>query len=187
MKDKRRKQKEKTKAIFEKLNQKKELIENIRKSQEKKRKKLEKQIIKASKKQQEILNKNKEIGFNKILQTRNKLYNDIQKKKKEIQNEEELRREDILFQENNKIGKLYRSQTVGKLVASNIQKIQAKTLILSKEDYELRKDFLKKMNKLKSESVSNKSQKERRKLYMDKLREEALKRKKEEEERLDKL
>ena len=31
MKDKRRKQKEKTKAIFEKLNQKKELIENIRK------------------------------------------------------------------------------------------------------------------------------------------------------------
>ena len=104
-----------------------------------------------------------------------------------MQNEEELRREDILFQENNKIGKLYRSQTVGKLVASNIQKIQAKTLILSKEDYELRKDFLKKMNKLKSESVSNKSQKERRKLYMDKLREEALKRKKEEEERLDKL
>ena len=187
MKDKRKKQKEKTKAIFEKLIEKKERIENIRKSQEKNRKKLEKALNKASIRQKEILDKNKENKFNKIVETRNQLYNDAQKRKRELQNEEELRREDILFQENNKIGKLYNSQAVGKREASNIQKIQAKTLVLSKEDYELRKDFLKKMSKLKSESVSNKSQKERRKLYLDKLRIEAEKRKKEEEERLEKL
>jgi hypothetical protein len=43
------------------------------------------------------------------------------------------------------------------------------------------------MYKLKAESVWNKSLKDRRKLYRDKLRVEAEKRRKEEEERLEKL
>ena len=43
------------------------------------------------------------------------------------------------------------------------------------------------MNKLKEESVSKKSLKERRKIYMDKVRAEAEKKRREEEERLEKL
>ena len=70
---------------------------------------------------------------------------------------------------------------------TEINNIQIKTLQLSKEDYELRKEFLKKMNKLKEESVSKKSLKERRKIYMDKVRAEAEKKRREEEERLEKL
>ena len=101
-----------------------------------------------------------------------------------MEKEEALRREDILDEENNKFGKIYHSEIFGK---TEINNIQTKALLLSKEDYELRKDFLKKMSKLKSESVSNKSQKERRKLYMEKLRREAEQRRKEEEERLEKL
>ena len=98
-----------------------------------------------------------------------------------------LRREDILFEENNKIGRLYSPDIGRQTCMSNLHNIQSKTLIISKEDYELRKEFLRKMNQLKSESVSNKSYKERRRLYLNKLRAEAEKRRKEEEERLEKL
>jgi len=183
MKDKRKKQKEKAKLICEKLIQKKEHLQDIKKDQEKKRKKLENKIAKMTQKQ-ELLEKKKELGFDRMRKTRNEIFKKIQNNKKQLEREEVLRRKDILFEENNKLGRIYNAETYGK---SEICNIQTKTLIVSKEDYELRKDFLKKMNKLKSESVSNKSQKEKRKMYLEKLRIEAEKRRKEEEERLDKL
>lgn len=183
MKDKRQKQKQKAKIIREKLIQKKEHIQNIRKDLEKKRKKLENKIAKTTQKQ-EIFENKKELNFNKMRRTRNELFKKIRINKKSLEKEEVLRREDILFEENNKIAKLYNSPIARK---TEIDNIHSKTLILSKEDYLLRKEFLKKMYKLKAESVSNKSLKERRKLYLDKLRVEAEKRRKEEEEKLEKL
>lgn len=183
MKDKRKKQREKAKIISEKFIQKKEHLLNLKRDQEKKRKKLENRIVKMNQKQ-EIFEKKRELGFDKMRRTRSELFEKIKKNKKQLESEEDLRRKDILFEENNRLGKIYNLNTVGK---SKISCIQSKTLILSKEDYELRKEFLKKMNKLKSESVSNKSLKDRRKLYMEKLRIEAEKRRKEEEERLEKL
>ena len=183
MKDKRQKQKEKAKIINRKLNEKKEHLQDIKKEQEKKRKKLENKIVKMTQKQ-EIFEKKRELGFDRMRRTRNELFKRIQNNKKQLQKEEVLRRKDILFEENNRLGRLYNSQNAGK---SEISNIQTKNLILSKEDYELRKEFLKKMNKLKSESVSNKSQKEKRKMYMEKLRIEAEQRRKEEEDRLEKL
>ena len=183
MKDKRQKQKQRAKMISEKLIEKKEHIENLKKELEKKRKKLENRIVKLSQKQ-ELFEKKREFGFDEMRRTRNELFKKIKQNKKQLESEEDIRRQDILFEENNKLGKLQNSEIVGK---TKIHSIQSRTLIISKEDYELRKDFLKKMNKLKSESVSNKSQKERRKLYTEKLRLEAEKRKKEENERLEKL
>ena len=118
---------------------------------------------------------------------RNELFKKIQSNKKQLERIEFLRREDILFEENNKIGRLYSPDIGRQTCMSNLHNIQSKTLIISKEDYELRKEFLRKMNQLKSESVSNKSYKERRRLYLNKLRAEAEKRRKEEEERLEKL
>ena len=187
MKDKRQKQKQKAKIIREKLIQKKEHIQNIRKDLEKKRKKLENKIAKTTQKQ-EIFENKKELNFNKMRRTRNELFKKIRINKKSLEKEEVLRREDILFEENNKIAKLYNIKINSPIARkTEIDNIQSKTLILSKEDYLLRKEFLKKMYKLKAESVSNKSLKERRKLYLDKLRVEAEKRRKEEEERLEKL
>lgn len=183
MKDKRKKQKEKAKLISEKLLQKKELLQNLKKDEEKKRKKLEKKIMEKNKKQ-ELFEKKKDLGFDVKRRTRNELFKKIKINKKKLESEEDLRRQDILFEENNRLGKIYNFETLGN---GKIKCIQSKTLILSKEDYELRKEFLKKMSKLKSESVTNKSLKERRKLYIEKLRIEAEKRRKEEEERLDKL
>ena len=183
MKDKRQKQKEKAKIISEKLKQKKEHLQDLKKEQEKKRKKLENKIVKMTQKQ-ELFEKKRELGFDRMRRTRNELFKKIQSNKKQLEREEVLRRKDILFEENNRLGRLFNSESAPK---SEISNIQTKTLILSKEDYELRKEFLKKMNKLKSESVSNKSQKEKRKMYMEKLRIEAEKRKREEEEKLEKL
>jgi hypothetical protein len=183
MKEKRQKQKEKSKIVFEKLMQKEERLQNIRKAKEKERKKLENKIDKMIQKKQ-LFDKKKELVFYRIRRARDELFKKIKNNKKQLEKEEALRREDILDEENNKFGKIYHSEIFGK---TEINNIQTKALLLSKEDYELRKDFLKKMSKLKSESVSNKSQKERRKLYMEKLRREAEQRRKEEEERLEKL
>ena len=141
MKDKRQKQKEKAKIINQKLKEKKEHLQDIKKEQEKKRKKLENKIVKMTQKQ-EIFEKKRELGFDRMRRTRNELFKRIQNNKKQLQKEEVLRRKDILFEENNRLGRLYNSQNAGK---SEISNIQTKTLILSKEDYELRKEFLKKL------------------------------------------
>ena len=182
MRDRRQKQKEKSKIIFEKLMQKKEHIQDMKKAQEKNIKKLENKIEKMTQKKL-IFDKKKELEFDNIRKKREELIKKINHNKKLIEREEELRRKDILFDENIRLGKCD-SDIFGN---TEINIIQKKTLMLSKEDYELRKDFLKKMNKLKSESVSNKSPTERRKLYIEKLRKEAEQRRKEEEERLEKL
>ena len=122
-----------------------------------------------------------------MVKSRDELFKKIKSNKKELEREEMLRREDILFEENNKLERVFSSEMAKKSRMSNIHHIQSKTLIISKEDYRLRKEFLKKMSQLKSQSVTNKSQKEKRKLYLNKLRAEAEKRRKEEEERLEKL
>lgn len=183
MRDKKQKQKEKSQKLFKKFVEKQEHIENLNKALEKQRKKLENKIIKKEE-NQKIFDRKKELYYNQKRKARNELFKKIQSNKKQLEREEVLRRKDILFEENNRLGRLYNSESAPK---SEISNIQTKTLILSKEDYELRKEFLKKMNKLKSESVSNKSQKEKRKMYMEKLRIEAEKRKREEEEKLEKL
>mgnify|MGYP006916074713 CR=1 FL=1 len=186
MRDKKQKQKEKSQKLFKKFVEKQEHIENLNKALEKQRKKLENKIIKKEE-NQKIFDRKKELYYNQKRKARNELFKKIQSNKKQLERIEFLRREDILFEENNKIGRLYSPDIGRQTCMSNLHNIQSKTLIISKEDYELRKEFLRKMNQLKSESVSNKSYKERRRLYLNKLRAEAEKRRKEEEERLEKL
>ena len=184
MKEKKLKQKEKAKELCEKLIKKQELLNDIKKQQEKKRKKLENKIEKMTKKK-ELFDRKRELSYQQIRRSRNKLFEKTRENKKKLDKEEVLKRDDILFDENNRLGRFYNNMDIsGK---TEINNIQIKTLQLSKEDYELRKEFLKKMNKLKEESVSKKSLKERRKIYMDKVRAEAEKKRREEEERLEKL
>ena len=129
-------------------------------------------------------NKKREIKLQNFRKQRDELFKKIQINKKEIEKEEELRREDILFEEQNKLGRIPLRDDFGRTELNNIR---SKTLVLFQEDYELRKDFLKKLSKLKEESVSKKSDKQKRKMYTDKLRAEAERRRKEEEERMEKL
>ena len=130
------------------------------------------------------MDKKRDMEYQNMKNKRTKLFKKIKINKKEIEKEEELRREDILFEEQNKLGRIPLRDDFGRTELNNIR---SKTLVLFQEDYELRKDFLKKLSKLKEESVSKKSDKQKRKMYTDKLRAEAERRRKEEEERMEKL
>ena len=61
--------------------------------------------------------------------------------KKIKSNKKELEREDILFQENIKLGRLYSPDIDKNAPKSNLQRIQTKILILSKVHYNLEKIF----------------------------------------------
>ena len=169
MKDKKDKQKEKAKKLFEKLIEKQERIKEIKREREKYKKKLENKLEKMTQKK-ELLDQKKELEYKNIKNQRDELFKKIKINKKEIEKEEELRREDILFEQFNKLGRVPLKEDFGR---TELNAIQSKTLILYQEDYELRKDFLKKLSKLKEESVSKKSDKQKRKMYTDKLRAEA--------------
>ena len=183
MKDKRDKQKEKSQKIVERLIEKQEKLKEIKKEREKYKKKLENKLEKITQKK-ELLDKKREMKYENIKKQRSKLFKKIKINKKEIEKEEGLRREDILIEEQNKLGKFYLKEDFDKIELNNIK---SKTLELFQKDYELRKDFLKKMSKLKDESVFKKSDKQKRKIYNDQLKLEAERRKIEEEEKLEKL
>lgn len=73
MRDRRQKQKEKSKIIFEKLMQKKEHLQDMKKAQEKNIKKLENKIEKMTQKKL-IFDKKKELEFDNIRKKREELH-----------------------------------------------------------------------------------------------------------------
>ena len=183
MKDKKEKQREKSRKLCEKLIEKQERLQKLKKEREKYKKKLENKIeIMARKK--ELYDTKRDVELQNIKRQREELFKRNQINKKEIEKEEELRREDILFEENNIFERVQDRENWGK---RDINNIQNKTFNLFQEDIELRKNFLKQLSKLKEESVSKKSDKQKRKIYTDKLKAEAERKRKEEEERLEKL
>ena len=169
MKDKKEKQREKSRKLNEKLIEKQEKLKEIKKEREKYKKKLENKIEKMTQ-QKELYTQKRNMELQNIKRQRDELFKRNQINKREIEKEEELRREDILFEENNIFGRIKDRDNWGK---KGINDIQSKTLILYQEDNELRKHFLKQLSKLKEESVSKKSDKQKRKIYTDKLRAEA--------------
>jgi len=183
MKDKKDKQREKSRKLNEILIQKQERIQEIKKEKEKKKKKLENKIEKMSQKK-DIFDKKRELESKILKNKRDEIFKRIQTNKKELEKEEELRVEDILFEEYNKLGRIINNDNFNK---TGFNFIQSKTIECFQEDYELRKDFLKQLSKLKEESILKKSDKQKRKMYTDKLRAEAERKRKEEEERLEKL
>ena len=183
MKDKKEKQREKSRKLCEKLIEKQERLQKLKKEREKYKKKLENKIEIMSQKK-ELYDRKRDIELQNIKRQRDELFKRNKINKREIEKEEELRREDILFEENNIFGRIQDRDNWGK---RDINNIQSKTLILFQEDMELRKNFLKQLSRLKEESVSKKSDKQKRKIYTDKLKAEAERKRKEEEERLEKL
>ena len=74
-----------------------------------------------------------------------------------------------------------------KLIGGEDFDLEEKEKEKEKEKDQKIKDFLKQMNILQSQSIIKKSKKERKQIYIDKLRKDAEERKKEEEKRMDKL
>ena len=183
MKDKKDKQREKSRKLAEKLLEKQEKIKEIKKEREKYKKKLENRLINMSLKKDSV-DKQRELQRQAKINKREKRFKKIQLNKKELEKEDEYWIEDILFEESNKLERALNNEKNHKTGISNMQ---SKTLELFQEDNKIRKGFLKQLSKLKEESVLKKSDKQKRKLYTDKLRAEAERKRKEEEERLEKL
>ena len=126
----------------------------------------------------------KNMQLEKIKKEREQLFEKNKIRKEEIAKLDEMRRQNILYEENNILDRVFDMELDE---YDRKQMLQKRNFELQKDNFDLRKDFLKRLNLLQGESVSKKTDKQRRKIYTDKLKREAEKKKKEEEEKLDKM
>ena len=78
----------------------------------------------------ELFDRKRELSYQQIRRSRNKLFEKIRENKKKLDKEEVIRRDDILFDENNRLGRFYNNMEIfGKTEVNNKQ---IKTLQLSK-------------------------------------------------------
>ena len=184
MKDKQDKQKEKIKKNNQKLLEIKERIAMIKKNNDKKSRSADKNMRKNNENNKTNLQYFKTTQLEKIIRERKELFEKNKIRKEEIAKMDELRRENILLEENNIFDRVYDMELDE---YDRKQMIQKRNLDLIKDNFDLRKDFLKRLNLLQGESVTKKTDKQRRKIYTDKLKREAEIKKKEEEEKLEKM
>ena len=58
-------------------------------------------------KKKELFDRKRELNYQQIRRSRNKLFEKTRENKKKLDKEEVLRRDDILFDENNRLGRFY--------------------------------------------------------------------------------
>ena len=137
---------------------------------------MEKRKIEYDRKKDELYQKIKEVNINHLQLAKNK--------QNTIEKEEDEKREEILFYEN------YKFNLAAEKDAGNFTKkknSQSKTIENQKETENRVKEFKKKMNSLQDSSVKTKTDKERRKMYNEKVKKELEEKKKEEEKKMEKL
>ena len=104
--------------------------------------------------------------------------------KSAIEAKERKRRESILFDEEEKFDRALHKENKNDAIKSSSK---YKTLGQQKFKEEKMKYFLKEMNNLKNQSIMKKNDRQKKQIYIAKLRREAEERKKEEEKRLEAL
>lgn len=177
------KRKEKSIIIQDKLKEKKERLKDLEIKNDNERKliikKLETMQLKKSefdKKKEENLMKIKSLRDNKFEKTRyNRSMLELKEleKRRNILNNEENKMDRVLSKENrcNSVKRITRYQSIG----------------YQKEKDQKMKNFLKELSNLKSESIMKKNDRQKRQIYINKLKKDAEERKKEEEKKLEKL
>ena len=183
MKAKKEKQNEKKQIASDKLQEKQERLKELDKQNEKNRKKIIKKIEVMERKKM-ILDKEKENFLNKLRDIRNNYLKETNSNKIMLSKEEELRRGDILDFEIYKFDKALGKDSGDQKKRSNSQ---IRTILNQKEEQEKMKEFMKVINSLQTDSITKKNDKEKRKMYNEKVRKEREEKRKEEEKRLEKL
>ena len=169
MKDKLKEKEEKLKEIEKKNNlQHKLLIKKLEKMQNKKKE------FDKMKEQKLLILKNIRNDNIKRIKTNKSLLEDYERKK----------RENILLLEEGKFDRAMSREYKNESIRSNSRH---KTLGKQKYKEEKMKAFLKEINNLKNQSIMKKNDKQKKIIYINKLRREAEERKKEEEKRLEAL
>ena len=177
------KRKEKSVIIKDKLMEKQEKLKELEKKHDKERKMIIKKIENMTLKKM-ALDKVKEEYLLKIKTMRDNKFEKAKLNKSMIELKERERRENILFDEEEKFCRVRSKENKNDSIKSHSI---YQTIGFQKEKDEKMKNFLKQMSMLQSQSIIKKNHKQRKQIYINKLRKEAEERRKEEEKRLEKL
>ena len=175
MKDLNEKRKEKSTIMKDKLKEKQERLKELEKKNNLERKLLIKKLERMKQKKNE-LDRLKEEKLIKIKNLRDSKLERMRTNKSAIEEREKKRRESILYDEEEKFDKALNKANKNDSFKSNSRH---KTLGLHKSKEEKMKYFLKEMNLLKNQSIMKKNDRQKRQIYIAKLRKEAEERKKE--------
>ena len=172
-----------TKAKNTKLKEKAERLEELEKENEKKNKDLMAKIRRREAAKEKYDKERKEKLKLETLEREERMRR-CNTQKKEIRKEEYERRLDILDYQYELLRRSKKKEKMGELRRINAgEKTIINQMVLQKN----LSDFFRRMNKLKSQSVYKKTPEQRYKIYRDLKRAEAERRKKELEEKMDKL
>ena len=178
MKDKLKEKQERLKELEKKINYERRLLINNYE-----RRLLIKKLERMQAKKNE-LDKIKEDKLLKIRAMRESKFERLKTNKSVIEQREKKRRDNILFDEEEKFDRALNRENRNDTLRSNSR---YKTLGEQKYKEEKMKFFLKEMNNLKNQSIMKKNDRQKKQIYIAKLRREAEERKKEEEKRLEAL
>lgn len=171
----------KTKRINEKYNEKDDRLKLIEENNKKITKQIVKRIQKKEKLQGELIIKKNEDHL-KYRTLREEIFVKNKMKKQEIRQLDKNRRDNILYGEFYIFDRLRNQIDMGE---SQRKYLKNKTIEYYKEEEELRKECIKKLNSLQCLSVGKKTDKQKRKIYNEKLRKEAEERKRAEEDAME--
>ena len=183
MKSINQKREEKSLLMKDKLREKVERLKDLEKKNYKERKLIMKKLEKMQIKKDE-LDKIKESKLLKIRTLRNGKFQKNQANKSAIEEFERKRRANILFDEEEKFDRVLSRENKHDSV-----KLYSRNKTLGDQKYreEKMKFFLKEVNNLKNQSMMKKNDRQKKQIYIAKLRKEEEERKKEEEKRLEAL
>ena len=168
MKDKKAKEKQKKEISKNKLLEKREKLKELDIEKDKQRRLIIKKIQKMEKKKMEY-DKKKEEFYQKIKEDINTHMEGAKNKQKNMEKENDEKREDILDYENYKFNLALEMETNMKTKRANSQ---YKTIENQKEIENRMKEFKKIMTSLQEDSVTTKNDKQRRKMYNEKVKKE---------------
>ena len=181
MKEKRAKLKAKKKLENEKLQLKQERLRLLEEENEKQRKNIIKKLNKMEKKKLE-LDRRKDEFYQQIKEEQNMKVQGTKVNKNSLSKEADAKRDEILEYERYVFG-LVKSKEAG----NNNKKIlsQNKTIQTQKNEQNRMKEFKKIINTLQDDSVTNKNDRQKRRMYNEKVRKDLEEKKKEEEKKLE--
>ena len=172
-----------TKAKNTKLKEKAERIEEIEKENEKKNKDIMAKIRRREAVKEKYDKERRERLKLEMVKREEKMRR-CNTQKKEIRKEENERRLDILYFQYELLGRNKMKEKMGELRRINAgEKTIINQMVLQKS----LSDFYRRMNRLKSQSIYKKTFEQRYKIYKDLKKAEAERKKKELEEKMDKL
>jgi hypothetical protein len=181
MKEKRAKLNAKKKLENEKLALKQERLRLLEEQNEKQRKNIIKKINKMEKKKLEF-DKKKDEFYQQIKEGMKMKMQGTKANKNSLSKEADAKREEILEYESY-VFDLVKNKEAG--TASKRAISQSRTIQTQKDDQDRMKEFKRIMNTLQEDSVANKNDKQKRKMYSEKVKKELEEKRKEEEKRLE--